>query len=243
MNSYNPFLWIALFAFSSAIINAVGIMAVHNKQTWTESAKILFMCFASGVLIAVPLMYTLPKATTMNFNAGIAALVGFLFMHFSNYIIQSITKKDSLTFGLTAIEGIGIHSFVDGLIYTITFSTSALAGVLSGIGLVVHEFAEGVITYSVLIEANMPSKKAVRYALFVSSFTTPIGAFIAYPFIQKLSASTLGLALGFVSGVLIYVSASHLLPEARSSKKHQTKHSIWAFLVGIALAIAIVLLK
>ncbi|MDD4029166.1 MAG: ZIP family metal transporter [Caldisericia bacterium] len=243
MNSYNPFLWIALFAISSAIINAVGIMAVYNKQTWTESVKTLFMCFASGVLIAVPLMYTLPKASIMNSNAGIAALVGFLFMHFSNYIIQSITKKDSLTFGLTAIEGIGIHSFIDGLIYTITFTTSALAGVVSGIGLVVHEFAEGVITYSVLMEASMSPKKAVRYALIVSSFTTPIGAFIAYPFIQKLSPSTLGLALGFVSGVLIYVSASHLLPEARSTKKHPTKHSIWAFLAGIALAIAIVLLK
>jgi zinc and cadmium transporter len=243
MNSYNPFLWIALFAISSAIINAVGIMAVHNKQTWTESAKTLFMCFASGVLIAVPLMYTLPKATTMNANAGIAALVGFLFMHFSNFIFQSITQKEPLAFGLTAIEGIGIHSFMDGLIYTVTFSASALAGVLSGIGLVVHEFAEGVITYSVLMEAKMSPKKAVRYALFVSSLTTPIGAFIAYPFIQRLSPSTLGLALGFVSGVLIYVSASHLLPAARSSKTYQAKHSIWAFLAGICLAVIIVLIK
>ncbi len=243
MNQYNPLLWISLFAVSSAVINAVGIMAVHNKQKWTESAKTFFICFASGVLISVPLMYTLPKATAMNANAGIAALIGFLFMHFSNYLIQSLTKQHSLAFGITAIEGIGIHSFIDGLIYTITFSASALTGILSGIGLVVHEFAEGVIAYSVLIEAKMPSKKAVMLAVYISALTTPIGAFIAYPFIQKLGESTLGLAVGFVSGVLIYISASHLLPEARASQSYEIKHSMWAFLAGVGIAILIVLLK
>jgi zinc transporter ZupT len=243
MNSYNPLLWISIFAISSAVINAIGIMAVHNKQKWTESAKIFFMCFASGMLIAVPLIYTLPKAITMNANAGIAALVGFLFMHFSNYLIQSITKQHSLAFGITAIEGIGIHSFMDGLIYTVTFSASALTGILSGIGLVVHEFAEGVIAYSVLIEAKMPPKKAVLLAVYIASLTTPIGAFIAYPFIQKLGSATLGLAVGFVSGVLIYVSASHLLPEARASHSYEIKHSFLAFLLGIGTAILIVIFE
>jgi len=43
--------------------------------------------------------------------------------------------------------------------------------------------------------------------------------------------------LGFVSGVLIYVSASHLLPEAR---EHEKRHSFLAFTVGVALASFIV---
>lgn len=158
-------------------------------------------------------------------------------MFFSNKIIQYKTKQKSLAFGITAVEGIAIHSFVDGMIYAVTFSSSVLTGILAGLGLVIHEFAEGVITFSVLIEGGFSKKKAVLYALLTSSLTTPLGAFLAYPFVKSLNQPVLGLALGFVVGVLIYISASHLLPEARG---YEERHSVIAFLCGIALALLIV---
>jgi len=74
----------------------------------------------------------------------------------------------------------------------------------------------------------------------MSSLTTPLGAFIAYAFVSRLNQSVLGLLLGFVVGVLIYISASNLLPEARG---HEGKHSVIAFLGGIALALLIVFTK
>ncbi|MBN1366132.1 MAG: hypothetical protein JW976_15110 [Syntrophaceae bacterium] len=104
----------------------------------------------------------------------------------------------------------------------------------------VHEFAEGVIIYLVFMEAEVKQKTAIFYALLIASFTTPPGAFIAYPFMDKLSGSGLGLMLGFIAGVLIYISASHLLPEAQGDKK---EHSVFAFLGGVGLAIFIVLSK
>jgi zinc transporter ZupT len=58
--------------------------------------------------------------------------------------------------------------------------------------------------------------------------------------INKFNITVLGLALGFVCGVLIYISAAHLLPEARGYEK---KHSALAFLAGVALAILIVITK
>jgi zinc transporter ZupT len=50
----------------------------------------------------------------------------------------------------------------------------------------------------------------------------------------------MGLALGFVGGVLIYVSASHLLPEAR---EHEKFHSQTAFLLGVLLAVGLMFLE
>jgi len=166
------------------------------------------------------------------------ALFGFLFMFFSNELIKRYTHKKTLAFGITALEGIGIHSFIDGIIYTVTFKISILVGVLAGTGLVVHEFAEGVITYLVLLKGGMKEKTAMFYAFLVAGLTTPIGAFVAYPLINLLSESNLGLMLGFVSGILLYVSASHLLPEAKQEEK---EHSSLAFLSGVGLAIFIVL--
>jgi len=155
-------------------------------------------------------------------------------MYFVNKAIKYTTKQKELAFGITALVGIGIHSFIDGIVYTMTFSVSTIVGVMTGTGLVVHEFAEGIITFTVLFKSGMDGRKAILFAFLTAALTTPIGAFIAYPFIHGVSDSLLGLALGAVGGVLIYLSASHLLPEAGL---HEKKHSYAAFLLGVGLAI------
>ena len=238
MSEFSTLTWIAIFAMSAMAVNSIGIWVIYKNKAWAIKSKEYFMCFAAGVLIASPLIMAFPQAIEKNTNAGLAALTGFMFMFFSNKFIKYITKQTELAFGITAIEGIGIHSFIDGIIYSVTFSASTLMGLLAGTGLVVHEFAEGVITFSVLIKGGVSERKAVFYAFLVAALTTPVGAFAAYPFVRNLSNSILGLALGFVAGVLIYVSASHLLPEAREYEK---EHSYVAFLFGIALALFIML--
>lgn len=226
-------MWISIFALGAMIVNGIGIWVIYRSKEWVVKVKEYFMCFAAGILISSPLIMAFPHAIEKNSNAGFAALIGFIFMFFSNKFIKMKTRQKELAFGITAIQGILIHSLLDGVIYTVTFSMSTFVGILTGIGLVVHEFAEGVITFTVLIKSGISSKKAMFYAFLVAGLTTPIGAFIAYPFVSNISESALGLALGFVAGVLVYVSASHLLPEANENPK---KHSNIAFLAGIVLA-------
>jgi len=234
----NTFFWIALFAIIAALVNGAGILIIFRYKEWAGKAKTYFMCFAAGVLISTPLILALPQAIQKNFYSGFMALLGFLFMFFSNEFIKYLTKKDALAFGIVAAEGIGIHSFIDGIIYTVTFSISILTGFLAATGLVVHELAEGIITYTFFLKGGVKEKTAMIYAFLVSGLTTPMGAFIAYPLVNKMNQSNLGLMLGFVAGVLIYISASHLLPDARGEEK---KHSSIAFLTGVGLALFIVL--
>lgn len=234
---HGTFVWISLFAIMAALVNAIGILMVFRYRELAERIMPYLMCFAAGVLISTPLMLALPTAMGKNPHAGFMALGGFLFMFFSNKVIRHYTHEEALAFGITAAQGIGIHSFVDGVVYAVTFEASILVGFLSAGGLVIHEFAEGVITYLVLIKGQVDRRLAMFYAFLIASMTTPLGAFVAYPFVRSLGGSTLGLFLGFVSGVLIYVSASHLLPEAQA---HEKQHSILAFLSGVALASLIV---
>ncbi len=233
MREFSTFTWIAIFAIGAMLVNGIGIWVIYRNKEWADRVKEYFMCFAAGILISSPLIMAFPEALQKNTNAGFAALLGFIFMFFSNKFIKYKTNQKELAFGITAIQGIFIHSLMDGIIYTVTFSMSTFVGILTGIGLVVHEFAEGVITFTVLMKSGINSKKAMLYAFLVAGLTTPIGAFVAYPFVSGISEPSLGLALGFVAGVLVYVSASHLLPEANENPK---KHSNIAFLAGIALA-------
>jgi ZIP family zinc transporter len=232
------FLWISLFAIISSVVNASGILMVYRQREQAERLMPYMLCFAAGVLISTPLMIALPEAVFLNPHAGVTALAGFLFMFFSNRLIRCFTHGEALAFGITAAQGIGIHSFIDGVLYAVTFEVSVLVGILSAGGLVVHEFAEGVIAYLVLLRGGIKGKLAVICAIAIASLTTPLGAFVAYPFVRNLDGRTLGMMLGFVSGVLIYVSASHLLPEARG---YEMKHSFLAFLTGVILALFIVM--
>lgn len=236
----DTFLWIAGFAILAALVNGLGILVIYKYKEWAEKSKNYFICFAAGMLISTPLIMSLPKAIQSDIYAGFIALLGFLFMFFSNKLIKYHTKEKELAFGVTAAEGIGIHSFIDGIIYTVTFNVSILMGVLAATGLVVHEFAEGVITYLFLIKGGVNKKKAILFAFLIAGLTTPLGAFLVYPFVSKMGESALGLMLGFVSGVLLYVSSSHLLPEAR---EHEKKHSAIAFIAGIGLSFFIVLTR
>jgi zinc transporter ZupT len=236
MFTYSTFTWVAVFALSAMLVNSLGIMLVYRNREWAERTKEHFICFAAGVLIASPLIMAFPKAVEKSTNAGLAALAGFLFMFFSNKFIKYKTKQTELAFGITALVGIGIHSFIDGIIYSVTFSVSIAIGLLAGTGLVVHEFAEGVITFVALLKGGLSDKKAIFYAFLVAALTTPIGAFASYPFVNNLNVSILGLALGAVAGILIYLSASHLLPAVRENEEG---HSYLAFLFGVAVALFI----
>lgn len=237
MIQISTFAWVAIFALSGMVVNTIGIYFIYKNKEWTLKYKDYFMCFAAGILIAAPLLTALPEAISENENAGLAALIGFMFMFFSNKYIKYKSNRPELAFGITTLEGIGIHSFIDGIIYSVTFSVSTLTGILSGLGLVVHEFVEGIITFCLLINGGVKPRKAIFYAFLVSALTTPVGAFIAYPLIGGLNESMLGLSLGFVSGVLIYVSASHLLPEARESER---KGTYLTFVFGVILSLIMI---
>ncbi len=237
---FSVFTWIAIFALSAMIVNTIGIWFVYKNGEWAESYKEYFICFAAGVLIASPLIMAFPEAISKNSSAGLSALAGFLFMFVSNKLIHHKTEQVDLAFGITAIIGIGIHSFIDGVIYSVTFSSSITMGLVAGLGLVLHEFSEGVITFTALINGGVKHKKAAFYAFIVAALTTPIGAFVAYPFVKNLDNSILGLTLGAVSGVLIYLSASHLLPEA---ERNEREHSYFAFALGVGLALLIMYIE
>lgn len=66
---------------------------------------------------------------------------------------------------------------------------------------------------------------------------------IMFEFINREGAETVVLVDGYPryeGGVLIYVSSSHLLPEAR---KYEKKHSTLFFLAGVTLSLFIVFTK
>jgi len=238
--------WTALLVSSlAATVTAAGIYTIRNFEAWGRQNTAYFMCFAAGVLISASFLHLIPKSFSMNPNAGIYLLVGFLGLHFFNrFITAFVCEKDpdktEYGIGIVPTIGIGFHSLIDGFVYSITFTVSALTGFLATSGMVLHEFPEGIITYLLLLRGGFSERTAWILAFIAAALSTPVGMLISYPFISEIDQSLLGALLSLSAGALVYVGATHLLPKAQQEHK---KYSFIALAGGVLVAVVIILSK
>jgi len=237
--------WIALAASSlAAMVTCAGIYAIRRFSAWGRRNTIYFICFASGVLISASFLHIVPKSFAMAPGAPFYLLAGFFSLHlFNRFVTAFICEKSpdgQYGLGLVPMLGIGLHSFIDGIVYSITFTVSIFTGALAAVGMVLHEFPEGIITYLLLVRSGFSERKSLWLAFLAAALTTPLGTVAAHPFIGLISKPFLGALLALSAGALIYVGATHLLPQAEKESK---RYSLLAFLAGVAVAVLIVMSK
>lgn len=228
----------------AALVTALGIYVIRRYEAWGRRHSIYFVCFAAGVLIAVSFLHIIPKAFELNAHAPAYLLLGFVLLHLFNRFVTAFVceRKPDAAYGIGLIPmlGIGLHSFIDGFIYSIAFTVSLFTGALAATGMVLHEFPEGIITYLLLLRGGFSEKTSLALALLAASLTTPLGMLVSFPFISRIDAPLLGSLLALSSGALVYVGATHLLPQA---EKEPRRYSLCALGAGILVAVVIVLSK
>lgn len=237
--------WTALGASTSAAgVTTIGIYVIRRFERWGRENTIYFICFAAGVLISVSFLHIIPKAFSMNAHAPAYMFAGYISLHLFNRFINAFvcdkSSDEQYGIGLVPMLGIGFHSFIDGIIYSITFTVSIFTGVLAASGMVLHEFPEGIITYLLLIRAGFEIRTALLLAFVAAALTTPLGMLVSYRYISKIDSALLGALLAFSAGALVYVGATHLLPQAETEHK---RYSLLALAAGILVALAIVFSK
>jgi zinc transporter ZupT len=163
-------------------------------------------------------------------------------MHlFNRFLTAYVCDKPATVeyaLGLVPLLGIGFHSFLDGVVYSISFSVSMFTGALVALGMVLHEFPEGIVTYTLLIRGGFSERSSFLLAFLAAGLTTPLGTLVSYPFVSRIDPPLLGLLLALSAGALIYVGATHLLPQAERERR---RFSLVALGAGILVAAGIVL--
>jgi zinc transporter ZupT len=233
-------LWVPFFASSlAALVTTIGIYVIRHFEGWGRRNSTYFACFAAGVLISVSFLHIVPKSLGMNEQAPLYLLTGYLFMHLFNRFITAYVcdKNPEFAIGLVPLLGIGFHSFLDGVVYSITFTVSIFTGILSAIGMVLHEFPEGIITYLLLIRGGASPRQSLWLAFLAAAVSTPLGTLVSYPMISRIEPSLLGALLSISAGALIYVGATHLLPQA---EREPARYSLLALASGILVAAGII---
>jgi zinc transporter ZupT len=236
--------FVTTFAASlvAGAVTTAGIYTIRRFEVWARQNTTYFACFAAGVLIAVSFLHIVPKSFAMNSQASVFLFAGYLFMHlFNRFLTAHVCDKPATTeyaLGLVPLFGIGFHSFLDGVVYSISFSVSMFTGSLVALGMVLHEFPEGIVTYTLLIRGGFSERSSFLLAFLAAGLTTPLGTLVSYPFVSRIDPPLLGLLLALSAGALIYVGATHLLPQAERERR---RFSLVALGAGILVAAGIVL--
>jgi zinc transporter ZupT len=241
-----PFWAPFLASILAAVITGAGIYTVRRHGAWAHENGAYILCFAAGVLITISFLHLVPESFELAAHAPLYLLAGYLLLFFLNRFLDAYASHGEpdasrrVRIGIIPVIGIGCHSLVDGIIYPITFTVSLFTGITAAVGMVLHEFPEGVISYVLLTSGGFSERKSLLFAVAAASLTTPVGTLISYPFISKVGQPLLGSLLSLSAGALLYVGASHLLPEALREKR---RYSTVALFCGVAAAVIMVLLK
>lgn len=235
--------WIALSAaLLAAAFTSAGIFTIRRFEQWGSRNSAYFASFAAGVLIAASFLHIIPKSFEMSAQAPTYLLLGYVGLHaFNRFVTAYVCERRPdapAPFGFVALLGIGFHSFLDGVIYSVTYTVSVFTGALATTGMIFHEFPEGIITYLLLFRAGFSQRKSLGLSLLAAALSTPLGMLVSYPFIARISPALLGALLSLSAGALVYVGATHLLPQAEQEAK---RYSLIALTGGILTAALVVL--
>ena len=144
--------------------------------------------------------------------------------------------------GIVTALAIAIHNFPEGLVTFGAALSDTSLGILLAIAIAIHNIPEGISVSVPIYYATGNRRKAFWYS-FLSGLAEPIGAALGYLILFSfINDQIIGGLLGFIAGVMVYISLDEILPTAQryDKKGHLT---IIGIIVGmVVMAVSLVLL-
>ncbi len=187
---------------------------------------------AAGILLALAFVDLFPEGLELAEESAIGGFVGgFTLLFLTEALTRAHTHhspeehvhKHALG---PFVLGLAIHNLADGFVLGVGAKTSAVASGLIGFGILVHQMPVGLSLAAVLM-ASRASRARVLQAAILLGLTIPLasGLTLALP---VPGDQTLGFLAGIAGGVLAYMGAAHLLPEAQGEHSSKTTAVIFA---------------
>lgn len=199
--------------------------------------KIAYLSFSlgvsAGVMIYISFVELLPEASekvgeiwglaAFFIGIGIIALIDMLIPEpenpheFAGIDEPAVVHKENshlMRTGLLMALAIGLHNFPEGLATFASALGSLKLGVFIAIAIAIHNIPEGIAVSVPIFYATGNKNKAFFYS-FLSGVSEPVGAIVGYLILLPfLTPDFLAGLMGFVAGVMVYISLDELLPMA-----------------------------
>ncbi|MEU8435582.1 ZIP family metal transporter [Streptomyces sp. NPDC029216] len=238
-----------------AVIVALGAFLMTLAGGWTAQRvtdrRHLVLGLAGGLMLGVVGLDLLPEALHAAgqevFGVPLALLLfvaGFLVAHVAERLLAVRQAAHGGSngegpghdhggrvpqVGLTAAAAMVGHSLADGVALGVAFQVGGGMGVAVALAVITHDFADGFNTYTLTRLYGNARRKALMM-LFADAAAPVVGAASATLF--TLPEEPLGAYLGFFGGVLLYLAAAEILPEAHH--RHPALSTLLCTVGGVA---------
>ncbi|WP_030849623.1 ZIP family metal transporter [Streptomyces sp. NRRL F-4474] len=230
-----------------AVIVALGAFLMTLLGGWTAQRvtdrRHLVLGLAGGLMLGVVGLDLLPEALHAAgrevFGVPLALLLfvaGFLVAHVVERLLavrQAAHGAENGArvpqVGLTAAAAMVGHSLADGVALGAAFQIGGGMGVAVALAVITHDFADGFNTYTLTSLYGNDRRKALMM-LFADAVAPVVGA--ASTLLFTLPEEPLGAYLGFFAGILLYLAAAEILPEAHH--KHPALSTLMCTVGGVA---------
>ncbi|WP_026412708.1 ZIP family metal transporter [Actinomadura oligospora] len=115
--------------------------------------------------------------------------------------------------GILAACALVGHSMVDGLSIGLGYQSGGEVGLFVALAVIAHDFADGFNTFTAA-SLNRADRRPAVVLLALDAIAPVVGA--ALTLLVTVPKSVLGIYLGFFAGILLYLAAGEILPEAHS---------------------------
>ncbi|MBE1532044.1 ZIP family metal transporter [Actinomadura algeriensis] len=137
--------------------------------------------------------------------------------------------------GLLAALALVLHSLVDGISIGLGFQSGTDVGVVVTLAVITHDFADGFNTFTAA-SLRRADRRPALVLLFADALAPIAGA--ALTTLVTVPDAVLGPYLGLFAGVLLYLAAAEILPEAHS--RHPRVLTLCATGLGLAAVLVVV---
>jgi len=181
---------------------------------------------ASGILLALAFADLFPEGLEM---AGRMAILGFV----GGFALLFLTEAFTLAHTYHSPEervgkhplgpfvlGLAIHNLADGFVLGVGAKAAAVTSWLVGLGVLVHQVPVGISLAAILLAARAERRQVIRTTVSLG-LAIPLAAALTV-MLPAPTEAALGLLTGVAGGVLAYVGAAHLLPEAQAERPSRT---------------------
>ncbi len=219
-----------------------GVLATLVRK---PSPKILglMLGFAAGIMLTIVFLELLEEGLEIGFAAPTAGLlfgiVAFLlldryFPH-SHFFTEEIREATYTRKGLLIAIGIALHNFPEGMAIGAGFIASPALGITLAILIALHNIPEG-LAIAVPLKAGGSHPRRILLVTLLAGLPMGVGAAIG-SLLGIISPTTMGLALGFAAGAMLYIVCDELIPEVYQLT---TPHvAIAGITVGVVLGMSL----
>ncbi|MFF4310428.1 ZIP family metal transporter [Streptomyces sp. 900105755] len=231
-----------------AVFVALGAFLMTLAGGWTAQRvtdrRHLVLGLAGGLMLGVVGLDLLPEALRAAGRAvfGVPAalllfVAGFLLAHL---VERTLALRQAAhgagehahrapEVGLTAAGAMVGHSAMDGVAIGAAFQVGGGMGAAVALAVVAHDFADGFNTFTITSLYGNARRRAI--AMLVADACAPVLGALSTIFFT-IPEALLGGYLGLFGGVLLYLAAAEILPEAHH--EHPARSTLLCTVAGAA---------